>query len=290
MFIVMLSACGNKKPEITDNDNAQAQTTDYSDLHITGSGTDADPWLVGADKREDVTVTVYDGSLWLGGSGKMLDFESAEQRPWNDIIADLTDVNISDCVEHIGALAFMGAGKNADNFDVGFYCDLTSIGDRAFEGANFNPSAILTIPESVATVGSRAFADASLTEMYIDGTPEIADDAFDGLTAKVCVRYNGAWNDGNMLPYGGKLNYVYTYAVSYTEDYGTDDLTGEGIMYCPADMLFEYDAAAYVGDEDYHFVRYEVLSGGLELTDPTDPQISAQLSDNVTLKILYEHN
>ncbi len=284
--LICLSACGNAKSETSDN-TASAET---ADLNITGSGTDEDPWLIGADSREDITVTVNDGSLWVSGTGRMLDFESAEQRPWNDIAADLTDVSISDSVENVGALAFMGAGRNSDNFDVGFYCDLISIGDRAFEGANFSDSSILTIPESAVTVGSRAFADSSLNEMYIDGTPEIADDAFEGVTSRVCVRSNGTWNKDNMLPYGGELNYVYTYAVKYTEDYGVEDINGEGVMYSAEDMLFEYDADAYAADENYHFVRYEVLSGSLELADPANPLISAQLSDNVELKIIYEHN
>lgn len=271
--VLCLSACGK------DADGPRV---------ITGSGTEDDPWQVGADEQQNVTAVLLEDCLMVNGDGDMMDFESAEQRPWNDVLADLTQINIGDEVHHVGSLAFAGAGANADNFDAGFYGNVLSIGDRAFEGANFNPSAILTIPESVKSVGHRAFADTGLAEMYIDGTPEIADDAFAGLTARVCVRYDGTWDESNMLGYGGELSYVYTYAVSYTEDYGTEDLTGEGTIYYPADAVFEYNAVDYAAEEGYRFVRYELISGDLELADPTDPQISTQLTGNVELKIIYE--
>ena len=272
LILVLLSACGNAQPQ------------------ITGSGTQDDPWVIGEDEYDEVTAFIVEGTLWINGDGDMMDFQSAEARPWNDVIADLTQVSVGGNVRSVGAMAFMGAGKNVDNFVADFYSELKLIGDSAFEGAHFGDNCILAIPETVRTIGARAFANSNAAEIYIDGTPEIADDAFAGVSAAAYVRYDGTWDESNMLPYGGELRYVYTYAVSYTEDYGTDDLSGEGTIYYLAGDTFEYDAETSCADENYHFVRYEMVSGDLELIDPTDPVISAPLMGNVELRIIYASN
>ena len=292
-MIFTLCACGGTQPEAKEaGAPAQPQSAENpAQAGVSGSGTEDDPWLVGADKPEDVTVFVTDGTLWINGSGRMQDFESLEQRPWNSVIGELTYVFVSDCVEHIGARAFMGAGKDSDDFDLGFFSEnLLSIGESAFEGANFSFYVIVTIPESVESIGPRAFADCPLTDVYIDGAPDIAEDAFAGVTSRVSVRYGAGWDESNMLPYGGELDYIMTYPVRYVDDYGTDEITAEGTAFVPEGELFEYDAVAYLTEDDYHFVRYELISGELDITDPTDPVISSPVSGLVELKVIYEHD
>ena len=286
-----LCACGKTAPAPAPVPEAtEAPAEESAAPGIPGSGTEEDPWLVGADDPAAVTVTLYDDmTVWVSGTGAMRDFASAEERPWNDVAAHLTGVMVFDGVSHIGSLAFMGAGSASDGFDAGFYSELESIGERAFDGAAFASYCILTLPESVTELGARAFADCALEELYIDGTPVIAEDAFAGLHTRVFVRYDGSWDESNMLPYGGEVEYVYTYALHFTEDYGTDEITGEGTAYIPEGELFEYNAEDYISDENYVFSHYEVVSGELELADPTDPVISAQLTGNVDMVFVYKH-
>ena len=291
-MLFSLCACGGTQPaEANDADTLAQPSESTVQTDAVGSGTEEDPWCVGADKPEDVTVFVTDGTLWINGSGRMQDFANTEERPWDGIIGELTYVFVSDCVEHIGARAFMGAGKDADDFDLGFFSEnLLSIGESAFEGANFSFYVILTIPESVESIGPRAFAGCPLTDIYIDGTPDIAEDAFAAVTSRVSVRYGAGWDESNMLPYGGELDYIMTYPVRYVDDYGTDEITAEGTAFVPEGELFEYDAVAYLSEEDYHFVRYELVSGELDIADPTDPIISSPVSGSVELKVIYEHD
>ena len=141
-------------------------------LKATGSGTEADPWAIGATATDDVTAYLVDGNrLMVSGSGAMMDFNSAESTPWASIIADLTEVNVFDGVTKIGNNAFKGAGANSETLD--FYIPtggLDEIGNSAFENANLNsngkgPFCCISIMSDVKHVGSRAFANVGLTEI-----------------------------------------------------------------------------------------------------------------------------
>lgn len=260
---------------------------------IKGSGTEEDPWLCGANKDDDVRIFVVDNSLWINGTGKMMDFDELEARPWNDIIGDITGINIFDELQYVGKNAFKGAGARLEDgyVDIFFSEGIGEIGESAFEGAKFSYdfdetecSAIITIPESVQSIGARAFADSGLAEFYINGAPTVADDAFAGNTCKAYVRNN---SDFERLPYGGEIEYVTTYAFNYVEDYGTDEMSGEGTMYVPEDYIELYNAQDYVADENYAFVRYEVLDGDFEIKDPENPELQIQLTGDVNVKIVY---
>lgn len=258
---------------------------------IKGTGTEEDPWLCGATENDDVRVFVIDNSLWINGTGKMMDFEELEARPWNDVIGDISSISIFDELQYVGKNAFKGAGANCDYVDLFLGSGIGAIGDSAFEGVNFTQnedgfvySPIITIPESVESIGARAFADSELGEVYIDGAPAVADDAFAGNTCKLYVRNN---SDFERLPYGGEIEYVTTYAFNYVEDYGSEDLSGEGTMYVPEGENLEYNAQDYVGDEDYGFIRYEVIDGDLEIADPTNPELNIKLTGDVQVKIIY---
>lgn len=265
-----------------------------SSNEIQGSGTEEDPWLCGATEDDDISVYVMGSSLNVSGSGKMMDFNDAEDRPWNDIIIDISDINIYDGVEYVGKNAFRGAAKHCECL-YGYISDeLKAIGESAFEGANFQIDdknfeypAQLNMPRQLESIGSRAFAKTDLTDIFFYSTPEIADDAFEGVKAKVRVVNGIGWDDTNELNYGGELEYKLLYTFDYEEDYGTEDIHSIGTIYIPEDEAMSYDAAPYA-DEGYHFVRYEVLEGGLELADPENPVIDTVLTGNVKVKIVYE--
>ena len=270
-----------------------ALTACASSDKISGTGTEEDPWLCGATKDDDVRVWVVDNSLWINGDGKMMDFEKLTDRPWNDVIGDVEGINIFDGLQYVGKNAFKGAGANLEDGYADLFLSegIGAIGESAFEGARFSYDfdetkfgAIITIPESVQTIGARAFADSGVNEVYFDGNPEIADDAFAGNTCDAYVRhYSGFVRQ----PYGGELSYKTLYAFNYVEDYGTDEIGGEGTMYIPEDYCELYNAQDYVGDENYAFVRYEVLDGDFEIEDPTNPELQIQLTGDVQVKIIY---
>lgn len=273
MSVLCLAGCGNNAAEPTAND---------------GEGTEENPWLVGAENAEDVKVYIVDGSMWVDGTGAMKDFEDPADRPWNDVIADAEQVSVFGEISRIGKNAFYGAGTNCHYFDAGFFSEgLTEIGESAFEGCNFNGLCILTIPETVESIGARAFADSGISEVYFDGVPAIAEDAFAGTEATFYVRSGYEWNAENMLPYGGETGYKWLYAFDYTCDYGTEDMSADGTMYVPEGEVYEYDAEAYLGDEGYHFVRYEVVEGDYEIAEPENPVLNIELTGNVVVKIIF---
>ena len=258
---------------------------------IKGSGTEEDPWLCGATADDDVRVFVIDNSLWINGTGRMMDFEELEARPWNGVIGDIIGINIFDELQYVGKNAFKGAGANADCVDLYLGDGIGAIGDSAFEGANFTDntdgfefSTIITLPESVGSIGARAFADSELGELYINGAPAVADDAFSGNTCKVYTR-NGSGFDRQA--YGGELEYVTLYAFNIVEDYGTDEISSESTMYIPENSEELYNAQDYCADENYGFIRYEVVDGDFEISDPTNPELNIRLTGDVQVKIIY---
>lgn len=270
-----LAGCGNSAPASDGT---------------SGEGTEENPWLVGAENPGDVSVFITEGTLWVNGTGAMKDFDDPADRPWNDAIANVEQVSVFDAVSRIGKNAFKGAGTGAEVYylELGFFSEgLTEIGDSAFEGCNFNGCCVLTIPETVESIGARAFADSGISEVHFDGVPAIAEDAFAGTEATFFVRSGSAWDESNMLPYGGETSYTWLYAFDYVEDYGTEDITGQGTIYVPEGEVCEYNAEDYVAEEGYHFVRYEVTDGDYEIAEPENPVLSIELNCNVAVKIVY---
>lgn len=260
---------------------------------ISGTGTEEDPWLCGATENDDVRVFAVDNCLYINGDGAMADFENPADRPWDGIIGDICNISIFDELKYVGKNAFKGAGANLNDEYVDLFLSggIGAIGDSAFEGAVFrfvsgdsSMGAIITIPESVQSIGVRAFADSGVNEIYFDGVPEIADDAFAGNTCTAYVRNDA---DFERLPYGGEVTYKTLYAFNYVDEYGTDDMTGEGTMYIPEGEVCCYNAQDYVADENYAFVRYELLDGDLEIEDPENPELNISLTGDVSVKIVF---
>lgn len=280
MLVLCLCACSSGTG--TDEGNAPSITK--------GQGSQDDPWQIGKTDADSVTAFLQDGEIWVDGAGEMMDFESPEDCPWAENMADIERVSIFGEVTYIGKNAFAGAGANVFFFDIGIFSPLESIGDGAFAGCGLTEANVITIPESVTSIGAKAFDNCGSFDLYIDGAPAIADNAFANDMLNVFVRNDGSWNDANMLPYGGELTYKLLYLVDYVEDYGTEDMTGEGTVYVPEDELLDYNFADYCSDENYHFVRYEITSGDVTIADPENPQLSLELTGNIGLKVIFEKN
>lgn len=260
---------------------------------IAGSGTEEDPWLCGYTADDDVRVYIVENSLIVDGDGEMMNFDVPNDRPWHKQIGDITDISVFGALKYIGVNAFKGAGANLEEEYVYLFLSdgIEAIGASAFENVklsfdvdDFHFSEIVTIPESVARIDMRAFADTHPDEIYIDGDPEVADDAFAGNTSTVYVRNGSGFSQDQ---YGGELTYKTLYAFNYEDDYGTDELTGAGTEYIPEGETATYDANSYVNDENYEFDHYEVIAGDIQIADPTDPELSFAMTGDVSIKIVY---
>lgn len=253
-------------------------------------GTEENPWQCGATDADAVCAFLMDDSLWINGSGRMADYEDLSERPWNDVADRISGVYIFDSLDYVGKNAFKAVGgeNDAGYVDLFLSSGIVEIGESAFEGVFFGDDAYLSF-SGTEVIGARAFADATFGTAYFYTNPTaVAADAFAGVTANVYTVFDPAHPEAEPLAYGGTLTHKLLYTVAYTEDYGTEDVSGCGSWSVPEDELFEVELES--SSEDYHFVRYEVISGDLAVTDPTNPEISAKLTGNVELVIVYAAN
>ena len=297
--VLTLLACGNStSAPVSEVAGAAAEPAvevldgpgEEKELPVfAGSGTEDDPWLIGAEEEGSVTAFLSeDGvTLFVEGEGRMTDFDDPDSRPWAAQVKALEGISIFGQLAYVGRNAFRDAGtETAGWFDV--YTDAVGeYGDGAFENANFDISTVFNLDESCTRVGSRAFANCGCKDFYIAGKPDIAEDAFAGVTAEVCLVNREMWSEADRVSFGGDLTYKDIYYFTYEEDYGTDEFTGGGQMYIPEGEPFEYDAEAYCYEEGYHFIRYEVPEGGLVIDDPEDPVLVCTVNEDVRVRIVY---
>ena len=88
-------------------------------------------WNVGAGGKDSVVAELSpdERTLVIRGSGKMMDFDGHDSRPWHKICAkENSKVVIEDGVTHIGKYAFL----NCKLVSVTIPGSVTSIGDKAF--------------------------------------------------------------------------------------------------------------------------------------------------------------
>ena len=85
---------------------------------------------------------------------------------------------------------------------------VTSIGQYAFAWSD-GPISII-IPGSVKTIGKSAFhwCDGLKNISFPSDPPDIAGDAFDGVTANAYYPANGNWWEEDLLDYGGDLTWI----------------------------------------------------------------------------------
>ena len=262
---------------------------------ITGTGTEDDPWVIGA--TADDTVTAYIDAnyhMYVNGDGAMIDFDNPEDTPWAASMSKITAIDIFGDISKIGNNAFKGAGADNENC-IDFFLpteNLYEIGDSAFENAKLGAGdfCCVSIASDVKHVGSRAFANVGLSEIQAYCTAEnIEKDAFADNSGKfyatALTGYN--WDETIIKEFEGDFEPHYLFSVKYKEDFNTDDRSGEGQMNIPDDELFEYDAAVLYEEEGIKFIKYEIVKGNLDI-DTTNPVISTELTGNVEMIVYYE--
>ena len=251
-----------------------------------GSGTQDDPWLIGAD-GDDVYAFIEGGTLWIDGSGRMADFEDGV--PWDKEAPCIESVFVGSEITRIGKRAFAYIGTQAEFFDVYIGECVTEIGAYAFEGTNLSAYGGLSLPESVTKIEAGAFSNLSADScISLYSVPE-ADGAFDQSEVTLYLPY-ALITDEYIASLGGTLTVVPVYRFYYTEDYGTDDISCTGIIYINEGDELNYDAEAYKCMDNCSFVRYDLVYGNLDGADLTDPELTVQLTGDVKVNIIYEEN
>lgn len=146
---VALTGCGGKKDSAAASPAASTSTAASAE----NAGTCG----------EGVTWALADGTLTVGGTGRMTNFTSDNQAPWADQADQITAVKVEGTVTSIGAVAF----KDCTNLTTVTIED----GVEYIEAGAFNGCSALTditIPESVGYIKTGAFKDCSaLTSVTI---------------------------------------------------------------------------------------------------------------------------
>lgn len=146
---VALTGCGGKKDSTAASPAASTSTAASAE----NAGTCG----------EGVTWALADGTLTVGGTGRMTNFTSDNQAPWADQADQITAVKVEGTVTSIGAVAFKGC------------TNLTTVtiedGVEYIEAGAFNGCSALTditIPQSMGYIKTGAFKDCSaLTSVTI---------------------------------------------------------------------------------------------------------------------------
>mgnify|MGYP002515709390 CR=1 FL=1 len=197
----------------------------------------------------EISWTYSVGTLTLKGSGTMQDF-TAENVPWKDHMAKITEVSIADGITSIGANAFNGASN------------LTGI----------------QLPKSVESIGASAFANSGLTDkVRIPATvTSIGANAFQDVNATIYI-YNGIWNndgetnsiDDTQIGADNVVHFVYGANIGgYTYPRSTNVLLGvaaDGTAYVDA-----YNNGVVGGfnfDGGYHYIEVAPDNDGSKTDD-----------------------
>lgn len=297
LIMCAFAGCGSETngptPQSTEAPTTEASTTQApttgAATTISGSGTEEDPWLIGADDPASVRAIAVDIFLNIEGEGAMIDFASAEDVPWHDAAANAEMTCVFDGVTNVGAHAFDSLGINVDMPSIYIASTVTEIGEGAFEGAKFGEFETLTLSEELTKIGSRAFADSTLSQIEIFACPEIAEDAFAGITAEI-LYLPDQWDEAKLADYGGTLTWKKLVALSYEEVYEGGDASGQGTYFIPEGETFSYNAADYCMDESFHFDRYEVTGGNIVIENPEDPELNITVNEDCSMRIIYAKN
>ena len=117
-----------------------------------------------------------DGHFTISGLGKMNDFESVSDTPWNSYRSSIMSITISDGIENIGKNAFYYYFPNVTNLEIGN--DVKTIGEYAFYNCKNLENII--IPNSVINIGGYAFGNCTnVTNLDLgNGVKTIGEHAF----------------------------------------------------------------------------------------------------------------
>lgn len=250
------------------------------------AGTEENPWKIGAAAADTVTAYIAENMLIIQGSGRMQDFAAVEDRPWNDAADKIEMVSFMDEVTNVGKNAFKGMGQNTKSFSIYPTDTLTVIGDSALEGVRFDEHTALVLSAKIQKIGARAFADTNADCIEFQGHPDVAADAFAGITADAYTVFGSDWTEADKQAFGGKLTYKNMYTFTTEEISDDDSMSGSSVSYIHEGDTYEYRAD---NSDGYRFDRWKVVSGDVGIEDTENPQISVKLTDNVKVKVYYTH-
>ena len=125
----------------------------------------------------NATWSYSEGVMTISGSGDMTDYSSSmTDIPWIDYQTSITKVVIGDEITHVGDWAFQGCTE-LNSVTIGE--NVTSIGNGSFDNCTNDGFTMLTIPNSVQTIGIDAFSNNHLKYIcFGSGLTEIGMEAF----------------------------------------------------------------------------------------------------------------
>ncbi|MDO4300854.1 MAG: leucine-rich repeat domain-containing protein [Clostridia bacterium] len=159
----------------------------HADEEITGQCGDNLTYTLSADRT----------TLVISGTGDMYNYTSKSPSPWNNYKSSITTLELNDGITSIGNYAFYGCKKLADSVipnsveTIGSYSfancgswailgnSVKTIKDSAFSSCSTNPAnaptvkinnsylPCLIIPDSVETIGSRAYGSCKFRALHV---------------------------------------------------------------------------------------------------------------------------
>ena len=158
------------------------------------------PAAMMAQDAEDIHYSITGGTLTIGGSGPMDNYDDFGECPWYEDIAagedgsiEVTKIVIEEGITHIGDYAFEDANEVTS---VTLPPTLESIGMHAF--AYMSSLTEITIPENVAFIGEEAFTycdNLCSVTLTSSAAPELGGQAFGGCEKLKAIYVNDASDD-----------------------------------------------------------------------------------------------
>ena len=155
-------------------DAYKAALPDYAALIVEGGApTPATSGSCGTN----ATWSYSNGIMTIGGSGAMTDYSSSmTDIPWIAYQESISRVVIGDEITHVGDWAFQGCTA-LNSVTIGE--NVTSIGNGSFDNCTNDGFTVLTIPNSVQTIGIDAFSNNHLKYVcFGSGLTSIGMEAF----------------------------------------------------------------------------------------------------------------
>lgn len=299
LLLVGLAACagenGSVEPletemptgeTVSPGPNEETRPEKEVTVFLSGSGTQEDPWLVGSPEESGVRIYTAETALIAEGEGEMMDFREGDVLPWTAILPEMECFFWDSGITSVGAYSFCGMGREEMGVSVYFPEELRTIGAGAFENTYFDYN--LTIPESVETVESRAFAGASMGDCELEGNPHIAENAFVGAEVTVKGRSAMGWTAEAPAFCKDGVTWEIQHTFSYEVDYGTEEMGMSGAIYLSEDDEYQVDAVLDFAQDGYHFVHYELVEGDLPMEDPTCALLKLHLTGDVRVRVYCE--